>query len=94
MAPHEEYGRYDNNLTVASARLVIHKLFAGEELQEKLKFVCKIPASLVILWMFSWTPYAIVALIGISGYQHLLTPGRKVVFLRKELKSQYVMDFL
>jgi len=40
--------------------------------------IAKITASLVILWIFSWTPYAVVALIGISGYQHLLTPGRKI----------------
>jgi len=40
--------------------------------------IAKITASLVVLWIASWTPYAIVALIGISGYQSLLTPGKTI----------------
>ena len=40
--------------------------------------IAKITASLVVLWIVSWTPYAIVALIGISGYQSFLTPGTTV----------------
>lgn len=35
----------------------------------------KITFFLVALWMLSWTPYATVALLGISGHQDLLSPG-------------------
>lgn len=30
--------------------------------------------NIIALWFLAWTPYAIVALIGISGNEHLLTP--------------------
>lgn len=30
---------------------------------------------LVLLWLVSWTPYAFVALLGISGNEARLTPG-------------------
>lgn len=37
--------------------------------------IAKIVIGLVILWLISWTPYAFVALVGISGNQNRLTPG-------------------
>jgi len=37
--------------------------------------IAKVTAKLVALWMIAWTPYAIVALLGITGHQNLLTPG-------------------
>lgn len=36
--------------------------------------LAKIAATLIILWLMSWTPYAIVALLGIFSDQKLLTP--------------------
>ncbi|XP_044733194.1 opsin, ultraviolet-sensitive-like [Chrysoperla carnea] len=33
----------------------------------------------ILLWFLAWTPYAIVALLGISGYQHLITPITSMV---------------
>jgi len=35
--------------------------------------VRKVILSLIATWTVAWTPYAVVALIGISGYGHLLT---------------------
>lgn len=35
--------------------------------------IAKILVGLIGAWMITWTPYAIVALIGISGHGHLLT---------------------
>jgi len=35
--------------------------------------IAKILVGLIGAWMVTWTPYAIVALIGISGHGHLLT---------------------
>lgn len=37
--------------------------------------ISKIVVGLVSLWMISWTPYAMVALLGISGNENRLTPG-------------------
>jgi len=37
--------------------------------------IAKTSALLVVLWFIAWTPYAIVSLLGISGYHSLLTPG-------------------
>ncbi|XP_032796187.2 opsin-2 [Daphnia magna] len=37
--------------------------------------IAKIVLGLVMMWMISWTPYALVALLGISGNQNRLTPG-------------------
>ncbi|EFX70796.1 hypothetical protein DAPPUDRAFT_346935 [Daphnia pulex] len=37
--------------------------------------IAKIVVVLVAMWMISWTPYAFVALLGISGTQTRLTPG-------------------
>ncbi len=37
--------------------------------------IAKIVVVLVAMWMISWTPYAFVALLGISGNQTRLTPG-------------------
>lgn len=39
----------------------------------------KITLGLVALWISSWTPYATVALLGISGYQHRLTPSKLLI---------------
>ena len=36
--------------------------------------IAKIVLGLVSTWIIAWTPYALVALAGISGYQSLLTP--------------------
>lgn len=36
--------------------------------------ISKVLIGLVAIWMITWTPYALVALLGISGYSHLLTP--------------------
>lgn len=37
--------------------------------------IAKIVLGLIMMWMISWTPYALVALLGISGNQNRLTPG-------------------
>lgn len=29
---------------------------------------------IILLWLLSWTPYAVVALLGITGQKHLITP--------------------
>ncbi|XP_059352548.1 rhodopsin, GQ-coupled-like [Daphnia carinata] len=36
--------------------------------------IAKIVAGLVISWIIAWTPYSLIALLGISGQSHLLTP--------------------
>lgn len=41
--------------------------------------IAKISACLIILWLISWTPYAIVALLGIFSNQSLLTPTASMV---------------
>lgn len=41
--------------------------------------IAKISAFLIILWLMSWTPYAIVALLGIFSDQKLLTPTASMV---------------
>lgn len=28
----------------------------------------------ILLWLLSWTPYAVVAMLGITGQKHLITP--------------------
>ena len=49
--------------------------FAGTKpLQQIEVTIAKIVIGLVGLWLIAWTPYALVALIGISGNGHLLTP--------------------
>lgn len=35
----------------------------------------KITMGLIMLWFLSWTPYAIMALLGITGQLNHLTPG-------------------
>lgn len=37
--------------------------------------ITKTVIGLVVIWMISWTPYAFVALLGISGNQNRLSPG-------------------
>lgn len=37
--------------------------------------IAKIAVGLVALWLVAWTPYAVVALMGVSGHHHFLTPG-------------------
>ena len=34
---------------------------------------------LIIGWTVAWTPYAVVALVGFSGYGHLLTVILKLI---------------
>ena len=41
--------------------------------------IAKIVIGLVTLWTITWTPYALVSLIGISGYGHILTPFDSMV---------------
>lgn len=41
--------------------------------------IAKIIIGLVMMWMISWTPYAIVALLGISGNETRLTPGMTMI---------------
>lgn len=41
--------------------------------------LAKIAAFLITLWLLSWTPYAIVALLGIFSDQSLLTPTASMV---------------
>ena len=49
--------------------------FAGTKPLQKIEVtIAKIVIGLVGLWLIAWTPYALVALIGISGNGHLLTP--------------------
>lgn len=36
--------------------------------------IAKIVAGLVVSWIIAWTPYSLIALLGISGQSHLLTP--------------------
>jgi len=49
--------------------------FAGTKPLQKIEVtIAKIVIGLVGLWLIAWTPYALVALIGISGHGHLLTP--------------------
>jgi len=35
--------------------------------------IARITMGLIATWMVAWTPYALVALAGISGYAHLIT---------------------
>ena len=42
--------------------------------------IAKVTAKLVALWMISWTPYAIVALLGITGHQNFLTPSSLLIY--------------
>ena len=35
--------------------------------------IARITMGLIVTWMVAWTPYALVALAGISGYAHLIT---------------------
>ncbi|KAA0194610.1 hypothetical protein HAZT_HAZT008742 [Hyalella azteca] len=39
----------------------------------------RIPGGLVLLWFCAWTPYAVVALLGITGHRSMLTPLAVVV---------------
>lgn len=49
---------------------------------------------LIVLWMISWTPYAIVALLGISGNQNLLSPGNyKFMFKHVYLFIQFLHTY-
>lgn len=41
--------------------------------------IAKIVIGLVGSWMIAWTPYSLIALLGISGYSHLLTPFSSMV---------------
>ena len=43
--------------------------------------ISKVIAGLVVTWLFAWTPYAVVALLGIAGYARLITvrPSNKVL---------------
>jgi len=48
----------------------------GHPINQKLNIefqVAKTLLGLASAWVFTWTPYAVVALMGISGYGHLLT---------------------
>lgn len=47
--------------------------------QEKEKRKTEVRLALVVIivvaiWFTAWTPYAVVALLGINGYGHLITP--------------------
>ncbi|CAG9769354.1 unnamed protein product [Ceutorhynchus assimilis] len=44
-----------------------------DERKQELKLAI-IVLIVIFLWLFSWTPYATVALLGISGNKHLITP--------------------
>ena len=44
--------------------------------------VSKTGMGLIGTWVVAWTPYAIVALIGISGYGHLLTVNNNFYILQ------------
>lgn len=41
--------------------------------------IAKFVIGLVSMWIIAWTPYALVSLMGISGYQSLLTPFYSMV---------------
>ncbi|CAN7991926.1 unnamed protein product [Ixodes pacificus] len=49
------------------------KALAQESRRSELR-VAKVSLALVLLWTVAWTPYAIVALLGITGRRNLLTP--------------------
>ncbi|CAN7993754.1 unnamed protein product, partial [Ixodes hexagonus] len=56
-------------LTVIRSRQAL----AQESRRSELR-VAKVSLALVLLWMVAWTPYAVVALLGITGRWNLLTP--------------------
>lgn len=35
--------------------------------------IAKIVAVLITTWLVAWTPYAVVSLLGIAGFPHLIT---------------------
>lgn len=41
--------------------------------------IAKMLCGLVVLWVVTWTPYAIVSLVGITGYGHLLSPSNSMI---------------
>lgn len=59
---------------------ILHVVISANSIQsnkDKTKQELKLAAvvfSVIALWFVAWTPYAIVALIGISRNEHLLTP--------------------
>ena len=60
-----------------SIYLYFFPIFCRRRRQEKLRREVRIAmiASMIIgIWMLAWTPYAIVALLGISGQAHLISP--------------------
>jgi hypothetical protein len=68
---------YVNICSTNTARplIIIQHKYAGWRQCNIEVVIAKIVVVLVAMWMISWTPYAFVALLGISGNQTRLTPG-------------------
>jgi r-opsin len=56
-----------------NARAMQSSQSANRQPNQEMKLV-KIIGALILLWTATWTPYSVVALLGISGYKDLLSP--------------------
>lgn len=53
---------------------LISSLIAGINQPNVEVTIAKIVVGLVASWLTSWTPYSIVALLGVTGHSHIITP--------------------